>query len=92
MTDAQASDGSISETASTFRTAYARIVPLRGSEDYVAQGITASIVYELWIRHISNVVPKMQITWGARTFTISSVRNYDSLNRWLILLCEEEAV
>jgi SPP1 family predicted phage head-tail adaptor len=92
MTDTQDTDGSVSETASTFRTAWARIVPLKGSEDYVAQGIAASVVYEMWIRYIPNVTPKMRVLWGERTFEVDSVRNYDSLNKWLILTCEEEPV
>jgi SPP1 family predicted phage head-tail adaptor len=89
MTDSQAADGEAIETASTFSRAWARISPRSGSEDYLAQGITASVVYDIWIRYVSGVTPKMQILWGDRTLNIESARNFDALNRWLVIAATE---
>jgi SPP1 family predicted phage head-tail adaptor len=88
-TETSAEDASVVQTWSTFANLYAEIVPLNGSESYVAQGINASVVYRITTRYIAGVVPKMRILWGDRVFEIAGVRNIDSRGRWLVMNCEE---
>ena len=91
MTDSVATgSGAVTEVATTFAKVYAEVTPLAGSEDYVAQGISASVVYRFRIRYLKGVTPKMQVSYDDRTFTIASVRNVDSLNRWMTLECTED--
>jgi SPP1 family predicted phage head-tail adaptor len=90
MLDSLSASGAVTETASTYATAYAEIIPLSGSEDYEAMGISADVVYRIRTRYIAGVTPKMQITWDGRTFTISSVRNIDEMNRWMVFECVED--
>jgi SPP1 family predicted phage head-tail adaptor len=88
-TETRSTDGSVVQAWSNFAAAHAEIVPLSGSEDYVAQGLSASVVYRITTRHISGVVPKMRILWGSRVFEIENVRNIDERGRWLVMNCEE---
>ena len=88
-TQTQDTDGSVIDTWSTFASPYAEIVPISGSEDYIAQGITASVVYRVTCRYISGVVPKMRISYGDRVLLIYSVRNIDEKNKYLVMSCGE---
>lgn len=86
------SDGSIAATWETLAYVWAEIVPLSGSEDYVAQGLSASVVYRISTRYfkaLESIVPKMQIVYGDRTFEIVAVRNLDERDRWLVMNCQE---
>ena len=89
MTDSQGADGSAIEVPATYATARARMIPLSGSEEDVAHGITASVVFEVWIRYLAGVTSKMDFTCDGRTFTIDSVRNWDEKGRWLIIRATE---
>lgn len=89
MTETRGADGEVIQTPATHSRAYCRITPLSGSEGYVAQGIDASVVYEIWTRYQSGIVPSMDILWGERTFEIESVRTYDEANRWLVITATE---
>ena len=88
-TETRASDGSVTQAWSTFAVVYAEIVPLSGSEDYVAQGLNAATVYRISTRYVEGVVPKMRIIWGDREFEIIGVRNLDERNRFLVMDCQE---
>jgi len=89
VTETRGTDGSVVQAWSTFANARAEIVPLSGSEDYVAQGLSASVVHRITTRYVTGVVPKMRIVWGDRTFEINSVRNIDERGRWLVMNCVE---
>lgn len=88
-TETRGSDGSVVQAWSTYCTGRAEIVPLNGSEDYVAQGLSASVVYRITMRYRSGVVPKMRVLWGERVFEVASVRNIDERRRWMVMNCEE---
>lgn len=88
-TETQASDGSVVRTWATYHTGQAEIVPLNGSESYVAQGLSAGIVHRITMRYRSGVVPKMRVIWGDRVFEIITARNIDERGRWLVMNCEE---
>jgi SPP1 family predicted phage head-tail adaptor len=88
-TETRATDGSISQAWSNFAAARAEIVPLNGSESYVAQGLSAGVHHRITTRYIPGVVPKMRVLWGDREFDIVTVRNIDERNRWLVMQCEE---
>lgn len=82
-------DGHVVDAWTTHAPIRAEIVPLSGSETYVAQGITASVVYRISCRYVSGVTPKMRVLWGSRVFEIGSVRNLDERNRFLVMNCQE---
>lgn len=90
MTETRGADGSVIETPTTFSKAWARITPLSGSENYVAQGISASVVYEIWCRYVDGITASMDILWGSREFSIESVRTYNEANRWLVITATED--
>jgi SPP1 family predicted phage head-tail adaptor len=87
--EARDSDGSVTTTWEAYANEYAEIVPLSGSEDYIAQGISASVVYRISMRYVAGVVPKMRIAWNDRTFEIHTVRSLDERDRWLVMNCQE---
>lgn len=88
-TQTRGSDGSVVDAWGTYATAWAEIVPLQGSEDYIAQGLNASVVHRVAMRYISGIVPKMRVLWGTRTLEIVTVRNLDERGKWLVMNCEE---
>jgi SPP1 family predicted phage head-tail adaptor len=88
-TQTRADDKSVLDSWSTFCTADAEILPLSGSEDYVARGITASVVYSVKMRYRPGIDSKMRIVFGSRIFQIYSVRNLDEQGRFLVMDCGE---
>lgn len=90
ITETRGADGSVVETWGTFANVWADVRPVSGSENFAAQGITASTVHLVDIRYLSGVVPKMRVLWGERVFEIESVRNIEERDRWMTLACVEE--
>ena len=88
-TESQEADGAVIETPVIYCSAWARVIPLSGSETFEAQGITASVVYDVWVRWFAGLTPRMDFTYQGRIFDIQSVRNFDESNRWWIITATE---
>jgi SPP1 family predicted phage head-tail adaptor len=89
VTETRDDDGSVVQVWATLCHPRAEIVPLNGSEDFVAQGLSASIIHRITIRFREGITPKMKIVWGDREFEIVTARNLDERGRWLVMNCEE---
>jgi SPP1 family predicted phage head-tail adaptor len=89
MVQSRGSDGSVINTPTALATVWARMTPLSGSEDYVAAGIKASVVYEVWIDYLATLTSKCDFLSGARVFDIKSLRNFDELSRWWVIVAVE---
>jgi len=73
----------------TFSTVWARVQPLRGREQREALQVQDEQVYQVTVRYLAGVTPKMRILWGARTLNIRSVVNADERKRFLEMVAEE---
>lgn len=89
-TNASDGRGGSTQTPSTQTTAWARIEPLSGRELMQLGALSSTVTHRVTIRYQSGILPKMTITWGSRTFQISSVRTVDEELRWTVLDCFEE--
>lgn len=89
ISDTQDARGGPTKGESTHATRWARIRPLVGRERFAAQRVDAEVDYEILLRYVSGVTPKMRVYYGARVFEIRAVMNTDERNRELKLLCAE---
>jgi SPP1 family predicted phage head-tail adaptor len=90
MTESRGADGSVIETPVTLCSAWARMIPMSGSEKFVAAGITASIVYDVWVRWFAGLTSRCDFTYQGRVFTIEGLRNFDESNTWWVIAATEE--
>jgi len=87
--ESRGADGSVIESQVTLTSAWARMIPLSGSEKFAAQGVSASTVYEIWVRWFSGLTPQDDFILGDREFDIQGLRNYDENNRWWVITATE---
>lgn len=83
--------GAPSSTGSwtTFKTVWARIVPLTGAERFQAQQTFESVDHRIETRWLDGVTPEMRVQYGNRTFEIEAPLNMEELDRELHLMCHE---
>jgi SPP1 family predicted phage head-tail adaptor len=72
-TDAKGSSGQPVGTWATFKTVWAGIDPLKGTELFTAQATEAAHEVVFNIRYLAGVTVKHRISWDSRTFDIKSV-------------------
>ncbi|QNN24338.1 phage head closure protein [Planctomycetales bacterium ZRK34] len=72
-------------------TVYAQVQPLSGRERFYAQQVSAEITHRVTMRYRSDVDSSWRLVFKNRTLNIDSVINIDEANRWLELVCKEEA-
>lgn len=89
-TESRGADGSVTETPVTYCSAWARMIPMSSSEKFQAAGITASVVYEIWVRWFAGLTTRFDCTYQGRVFSIESLRNYDESNVWWVITAIEE--
>ena len=77
-------------TWAEYKSCWASVMPLDGKEKFNLQQTMAEVTHRIRTRYISGVNPKMRITWGSRTFNITSVINLDEGNHWLEILAVEQ--
>lgn len=92
VTETQDAAGGLVKAWSTFATVWARVEAIRGNEYFDAQVVQADLSHKLTIRYLSNVVPKMRISYGSRTLEIVSVLDDTNRRAWLTLMCVERDV
>ncbi|MGH1350003.1 MAG: phage head closure protein [Methyloligellaceae bacterium] len=54
-----------------------------------AEQLQSTIIYEITIRHRTDITPQMRIIFGSRKFNILSAFDKDGYKEWLICICEE---
>lgn len=88
-TETRGADGSVIDTWGTYCTGWADIRPKSSTEDYLAQGLSGSVVHEIRMRYKSGVVPKMRVLYGSRVFQIVGVINWEEKGAEMLLNCYE---
>lgn len=83
--------GAPSSTSSwtTFKTVWARIVPLTGSERFEAQQRFEKVDHRIETRWVNGVSPEMRVKHRSRVFEIEAPLNVEELDRELHLMCHE---
>jgi uncharacterized phiE125 gp8 family phage protein len=72
----------------------ARVTPVKGVEQLIAQGLQATFYYQIWIRSSSEtqaILESDRCVWSTNNnilLDIISIQNPDEHNRFLLLLCE----
>lgn len=74
---------------STFKTVWARIVPLTGSERFEARQTFEKVDHRIETRWLDGVTPEMRVKYGSRVFEIEAPLNLEELDRELHLMCHE---
>ncbi|HEU0118812.1 MAG TPA: phage head closure protein [Alphaproteobacteria bacterium] len=91
--EAQTPDGAggYSLSWTNVATVWAEITPASGREVYTAQHLEGHVTHHIYMRYRSDiaVTTDMRVLYGARSFNIRSVMNYDERNQRLELLVEE---
>lgn len=81
--------GETTKDWTTIYTVKAGIFPLGGHEFFRAQEINAEVTHKVHFRYLPNITPDMRILFNGRQFMITSISNYQELNRELQLLVKE---
>lgn len=89
ITTGKGSSGGATEVASTFANVWASIEPMSGREFFAAAQRHAEATHVITIRYLADIVPKMRIVFGTRSFDIISALNDDELGKRLSLVCTE---
>ena len=70
------------------KTVYSSITPLSAKE-FFKEGVQAEVTHKIEMRYFDGVKPKMQVIYGARIFSITSVIDIREANKTLQLICKE---
>jgi SPP1 family predicted phage head-tail adaptor len=73
-------------------TLWARIEPVTAGFEEVAGQIRGTFTHRIWIRARDSVAEGMRFRKGVRTFTIRAIRDPDDSRRYLVCLCQEDAL
>lgn len=71
---------------------WARIEPSTFSFDETAGQMRGTLTHRIWIRARDGVSEGMRFRKGARIFVIRAVRDPDESGRYLVCLCQEDAL
>ena len=81
--------GEVTETAATFCTVWAQILPLSARESWIAQQSQATTTHKIKILYRPDITHEMQATYDGRTFKFDSVVNLDEASRHLLITATE---
>jgi SPP1 family predicted phage head-tail adaptor len=85
--------GGWTETWATVATVWARVAPASGSEEYRAQQTQSATIYEVEIRHRTDVTPQMRIVYaGKELYVIQPPYSPNEARETLVLVCEHRNV
>ena len=76
--------GSIEEWL-TQATVFARIEPIKSSDEIIGSGIRATEAILAHIRHDDRVATDWRILWRGKTYLIDGIRNLDERRKYLTL-------
>lgn len=74
------------KTWTTFKAVWARVLPQRGDESFVAEQRSSRAEVRLQIRYLAGVTPQMRVLYRGETYEIDDVSEADR-NHDLILTC-----
>jgi SPP1 family predicted phage head-tail adaptor len=88
-TNAKGTSGQDVHSYADWKTRWAGIDPMKGTELFTAQQTEASSEIVFKIRYLTGVTPKHRIRWDSRSFDIKSIVNIANRNRELLLYARE---
>lgn len=89
--DAPDGAGGMTRTYAPLANLWARVTPLRGTDQFVGERQELAIAHDVRIRWRAGVTSQMRFALGGRALRILSVRDEDERRRFLICQCEEIA-
>ncbi|MGA2035875.1 MAG: phage head closure protein [Thermoguttaceae bacterium] len=87
--EAASDSGETAGDPTTLCMAWARILPLSGSESWVSQEQQELSSHQINMRYQPRITPKMYATYQGRTFNFTSVRDLDEMHEELEILAKE---
>ena len=88
-TDAEAGLIGATSPRTTVATLWANVESVSGTEQLLAQQLTAEITHMIEIAYRTDVTPKMEVFMGSRTFRIEVVKRDEQGRQATHLLCKE---
>ena len=79
--------GELIQTWGTLATVWARVEPVAGREFIGAGALQSELVTKITIRFMPNPTTADRVLHGGRTYNITSVIDYRSARRELVLMC-----
>ncbi len=92
LTEGQDDRGGPTQTAATYATRWAAVIPLGGGEQFTEgrERSTSRVRFELRSDAITRLIkPKMQVSWDDRTFNVLSAFDVREARREVHVLTEE---
>jgi SPP1 family predicted phage head-tail adaptor len=66
------------------------VAPLYGREFFDKESVNSELTHKITMRYVRNIVtPDMRILYDGRTFSISSIIDYQEQHRELQMVCKE---
>lgn len=81
--------GGFTETLTTVHETWAAIWPVSAKEIRENMRVEANISHNIRIRYRSGISHAMTVLFGARTFEIKGIINFEERNIWLDMVCNE---
>lgn len=72
-----------------YKTVWANVKAVRGSEYYEAQKIRNSLTYKITCRYLDGITPEMTITYGTKTMKIETVIDINESHDYLEIQATE---
>lgn len=72
-----------------YKSVWATVKALRGSERYEAMKVQAQQIYKITTRYHDGITPDMRILFNGKIFEITSVNNVEEANYMLEMECTE---
>ena len=88
-TDAEAGLIGASSPRTTVASVWADVESISGTEQLLAQQITAEVSHRIGIAYRTGVTPKMEVLMGSRTFRIEVVKHDEAGRQETNLFCKE---
>jgi SPP1 family predicted phage head-tail adaptor len=89
ISQARDARGELTETWSTFASAWAAIEPVRGREYFLAHAENGAADTRISLPYVAGVTRSMRVNHDGRLYDIQHVLNIDERNRELNLMCLE---
>jgi SPP1 family predicted phage head-tail adaptor len=89
VTETQSDTGAVTETWNPLATVRADIMPLDGTERFLAQAVTPVKTLNVAIRYYAGLTEKDRVLYGTRSLNILHILDVEERHREMVLLCEE---
>lgn len=82
--------GGFVESWTDIATLFARLEPVAARDRFGADQTLEEVTHRVTMRHRTDVVSGMRLTWGTRRFLVLTVHDPDETGRYLVLRTRED--